>query len=117
MSGALMHRALINLAEFSSNGVGVLAGRALGDAARKKYKLDLLDLDSNAHFEIQIPEFIYSINSSFFLGMFADSIRALGESEFRRRFHFAGEDAERVLDDGIRKALRSNSPLPPVRHS
>lgn len=111
-----MPRVDINLGEFSSDGIGVLAGRGLGEAARARYQLDALDRQADSELQIEIPDFIYSINSSFFLGMFAESIRSLGEAEFRRRFKFVGDDADRIVDDGIRKALRTASPLPPVEN-
>jgi hypothetical protein len=65
------------------------------------------------HVTIQIPEDTYSINMSFFLGLFANSIRSLGKDEFCRRYRFMG-DAVHLdeIPDYIDQALKESFALP-----
>src|SRR5690349_6207321 len=106
-----MPRRVIDLATFATKGVGILAGRERGALARRHLKLDDADR-TGAELEVRIPDAIISVNSSFFLGLFGESVRGLGETEFRRRYLFTGgPDAEAIQDEGIRKALRTASPL------
>lgn len=101
---------IIDLEKCATKGVGVLAGRGRGEAIRLQEDLD--DSDRNrTSVEVIVPSFIYSINSSFFLGLFGDSIRNLGEDEFNRLFTFRGRDITQFVQDGIRQALRTTSPL------
>lgn len=82
-------------------------GRPNGEHAREVLKLDSLDENKNMRFVVDIPETTYNINSSYFLGLFGDSVRAAGSIEkFRERFTFRthGKDY-RVIDRGIERAL------------
>jgi len=107
-----MSRTVIDLGEYATQGVGILAGRERGALARKTLGLDGAD-KRGVEFEVRVPSEIISVNSSFFLGMFGESVRALGEATFRKRYAFVGgPDADRIRDEGIRKALRTGSPLP-----
>jgi hypothetical protein len=66
--------------KFSDLGGPVFVGRANGMAARKRVKVDDLDhLDEPIR--VEIPELTYSVNSSFFLGMFGPSISHFGSAE------------------------------------
>lgn len=103
------HR-IIDLKDFSSPGVTVFAGRQRGEAARARAALAVADAQGDT-VEVRIPEDTISVNTSFFLGMFADSIRQVGEAEFRRRYVFVGPRAPMVLEDGIKEALLTSSPL------
>lgn len=100
----------IDLAKFASEGARVFAGRDRGEAARQKANLELLD-QQGVFVEVVVPRHAYSVNSSFFLGMFGDSIRRLGEARFRERYSFSGAAVALVVEDGIREALRTSSPL------
>jgi hypothetical protein len=101
---------VIDLNAYRTPGVRVFAGRDRGKEVRAAAGLNELDR-SDELVEIRVPEDIFSVNSSFFLGMFGDSIRALGDSEFRRRFRFVGGKLDELIEDGIREALHSKSPL------
>lgn len=101
---------IIDLNEYRSHGAKVYAGRERGLAAREKAGIDQMDAGTEP-VEIRIPEDVFSVNSSFFIGMFGASIKKLGEAEFRRRFVFSGPGVDRALDDAIREALRTSSPL------
>ena len=100
----------INLEKYATPGVGVLAGRQRGELVRKEVDLDHSDAEPE-EVTVIVPDFIFSINSSFFLGLFGNSIRRLGAEEFRRLFHFEGRNLKPFVEDGIRQALRTGSPL------
>jgi hypothetical protein len=107
----------IELAKYTDRDAGVLAGRGRGEAVRKAEKLSEIDSDAAARVEVVIPEHVFSVNSSFFLGMFTLSIRRLGPDEFRRRYLFSGPNAKAIVEDGIRKAMLTASPLQSARRA
>lgn len=106
----------IDLDDYRSKSSRVFAGRHRGEEVRKTARLNDEDKAEDA-VEVVIPMDTFSVNSSFFLGMFGDSIRALGEERFREKYHFKGKNISRVLEDGIREALRTGSPLERPRQS
>jgi hypothetical protein len=69
----------INLDNFDEKALTVLAGREKGVAIRNRWGLDKIDKNQE-QVEIMIPENLYSLNSSYFLGLFGPSVRSLGES-------------------------------------
>jgi hypothetical protein len=106
----------IRLEDYVEAGVGVLAGQDAGRAVRDKCRLD--DVDALALADapdgvvtIVIPDFVYSFNSSYFLGMLAPSVNTLGAVEFRRRYVFVGPDADQIRERGIRVSLLTRRPL------
>jgi hypothetical protein len=101
---------VVDLAAYNTPGIRVFAGRDRGEAARAAAKLAEADAAGDT-VEVRIPDDVFSINSSFFLGMFGNSIRGLGEAEFRKRYSFVGRPVDMVLEDTIREALRTASPL------
>lgn len=106
-----MRERVIELRKYSDPGVGVLAGRERGEAVRKEERLDALDRDESAVVDVVIPDEVFSVNSSFTLGMFTESIRKLGPDRFRAKYRFRGPNAERTREEGIKKALLTSSPL------
>jgi len=99
--------------DFSKLGGPVYIGRPKGTEARKKYKLDQIDCD-NTHVEVIIPNDTFSINSSFFLSFFGDSIRQKKTKEnFLAYFKFITENkaVQENIDDFIGRALREKKPL------
>ncbi len=85
------------------NGVNykVLSGVELGETARRAFNLDLLDYQGNI-VTFQIPDEVYSVNSSFFSGMFQKSIKNLGEKVFRERYVFECDDIIKMnIENGI----------------
>ena len=60
-----------------------------------------------------IPKDTYSVNMSFFLGLFANSIRQLGKQEFYKRYQFEG-DAIHLdeIPDYVDQALKESFALP-----
>ena len=68
----------INLLNFRSNGSKIFSGRDKGIDARKKLKLNELD-SQEQKIEVIVPKDTWSINSSFFGGLFESSIINLKE--------------------------------------
>lgn len=103
----------IDLSTYRSVGSRVFAGRDRGDFVRQRECLAEMDRDLDPELTVQVvvPGDTISVNSSFFLGLFGDSIRALGEEGFRRRFIFTGHPIGRVYESGIREALTTVSAL------
>src|SRR5438445_13599666 len=102
---------IIDLANYRTPDVRVFAGRDRGAKVREAATVDQFD-SADEDVEVRVPEDVFSINSSFFLGMFGPSIRLLKEEEFRRRYRFVGKNIQRVIDECIKEALRTGSPLP-----
>ena len=99
--------------DFSKLGGPVYIGRPKGIAARKKYQLDNID-KSNQQVAVIIPDDTFSINSSFFLGFFGDSVRAKGSKEaFLTQYKFKTQNntIKEDIDDFVGRALREKKPL------
>lgn len=101
----------INLNEYRTPGVRVFAGRDRGAVVRKTVALDDLDKQEE-QIEVYVPDDLFSVNSSFFLGMFGPSIKTFGDEGFRSRYTFKGKDIGRTIDECIKETLRTGSPLP-----
>lgn len=105
-----MEPLVLDLSKYHDKGVGVIAGRPRGERVRKDAGLDSADR-SGRTVRIVIPAWVYSVNSSFSLGLLEKSVVILGETEFRRRYSFEGPDAEGVREDVISKANLLGSAL------
>ena len=91
----------INLDKIGDRTYKVLSGADLGKTAREKFLIDILDKQKNT-VTFVIPDSVYSLNSSFFSGLFQKSIRDLGEERFREQYLFECSDIIRAnIDDGI----------------
>ena len=89
----------------------ILSGRDTGEVARKRFKLDELDI-KDEKVVVNIPKRVWSINSSFFLGCFGKSVRTLGEEKFREKYIFDCDEVLRAnVDDGISRAINNSSPI------
>jgi hypothetical protein len=63
--------------------------------------------------EIIIPSDTYSVNMSFFLGLFANSIRFLGKQNFYQRYNFVGDAIHLDEIPGyVDQALKESFALP-----
>lgn len=109
----MTNQIVIDLGKYADN-IGILAGRDRGQAVRRDARLDDADRDG-IPVRVVIPDVVYSVNSSFFLGLFEKSVNALGEGEFRRRYVFEGKDADQTREEGIRTALLMGAPFRPLR--
>ena len=101
---------IIDLAAYRTAGVLVFAGRDRGELVRAKARVEEADKEAEP-VEVRVPEDVFGVTSSFFLGMFDKSVKRFGDDGFRKHYHFTGKDISAVLDDGIREALRTGSPL------
>lgn len=101
---------LVDLGQWQSRDVRVFAGRERGSEVRQAANLEELD-QSDEEVEVRIPDNTFAVNSSFFLGMFGDSIRRLGEAVFRTHYRFTGKDIARTIESGIKDALYEEGSL------
>jgi hypothetical protein len=86
--------------DFGRLGGPVFVGRANGRKARERLQVDELDKQEDV-VDVSIPENTYSINSSYFLGLFGPSVVAFGSRNAffgHYRFH-----APEVVRDSIER--------------
>jgi len=105
-----MKRKQIDLSNYKSKNVKVLSGRDKGNEAREKSKLGVIETEFDV-IEILIPADLISLNSSFFLGMFGESVRHLKEEGFRKKYTF--ECSSKIMmsiEEGILQALKEGRP-------
>lgn len=101
----------INLQGYRAAGSKIYSGRDIGKKARKELDLNNKDSDQQ-QYKVVVPSDTYSINGSFFGGLFSDSVIKLGESEFRGKYEFVYEDDKHLneilsgdIEDGIYDAI------------
>lgn len=98
--------------DFSILGGPVYVGRANGEKARQKLNVRELDaLDTPV--DVFVPENTYSINSSYFLGLFGDSVVSFGSKRAflgHYRFH-APEVLMESIERHVERALREKGML------
>lgn len=88
-----MSAAVIDLSSVSGP---VYSGRDRGEALREKYRIDALDAAENV--DVVIPDSIWTVSSSFFLGMFGPSVRKCGSVDtFEKKYRFKAPDFLRPL--------------------
>lgn len=97
---------------FKDLGGPVYIGRARGEIVREKLKLDKYD-SGDICVEVIIPDETYAINSSFFLGMFGNSIRKAGTREaFLAKYIFRCNDIfQDVIESCIARALQEKTTI------
>lgn len=103
----------IHLGELTRGGeVRNLSGHERGVEARRLFKLDELDR-LHETVEVVVPDELYAITPSFFQGMFAESVRALGGRDpFLRRYAFdAPGYVLEQLESAIEYSLMKRGPL------
>lgn len=95
-----------------SKDIFAISGRDLGYKQRKHHKLDTEE-DKYECIEIYIDERIIFLSSSFFLGMFGDSVRKCKTRDtFKEKFKFiANDQLNSNIEDGINDALKDVNPL------
>lgn len=100
--------------DFSKLGGPTYIGRDKGEAARASFNLDELENSGRlSKVYVTIPEGTYNINSSFFLGLFGNSIRKAGSKDnFLSMFRFEtyGKNYQ-VISRSIDRALVSSKGL------
>lgn len=66
----------------------VYSGRDRGEAVRQKFRLDEADAAGDT-VRVVVPKTVFTVSSSFFLGMLGPSVRRCGSlDEFERKFKF-----------------------------
>jgi hypothetical protein len=101
----------VDMKSFIKNGIKVFSGRQEGSSIRKKLNLD--EYDNNDEIVcINIPDFVWSMNSSFFLSCFGDSIRKLGKEKFKTKYIFNCDSIiQKQIEEGISQALKTSNVL------
>lgn len=85
----------------------VLCYRITGNIMRRALSLNDHDKDKSAILIISIPDRILSVNTSFFLGCFEESVVNLGEEKFRNKYIFkCDEILMKSIEDGIHRATK-----------
>lgn len=105
--------AKIDLAPLTDDGrVHNLSGKAKGQDARVALGIDQLDRASEP-VDVVVPDDVYAISPSFFLGLFSQSISRFGSREaFLSHYVFRADNV--VMDqvnDGIRQHFTTASAL------
>jgi len=107
-----MTKKTINLGTpYHAPGTIVISGRPKGSQLRNEFNLDKLDSE-DVEVTVEVPAEVISLNSSFFLGLFAPSVKKLGIEGFESKYKFNCNPE--VLDDiesGKREALNTANPL------
>jgi hypothetical protein len=103
---------VIDLGTYRSEGSKVFSGRGRGKVVRDAARLDDCD-KSPGKIRVIIPPDTYSVNTSFFLGLFGKSIRHFGNREtFLQKYSFDCQpEIMQDIDTGIDDALKITSPL------
>lgn len=98
--------------DFGELGGPVYAGRPRGELARQRLALDALDA-SDGNVSVLVPTSTYSLNSSFFLGLFGPSVIYFGSRDrFLAKYIFDAPDfVMQEIEKGIERALIEVSPL------
>jgi len=100
------------LAPFRDDDLRIYVGRARGALARRAAGLDTLDQDSSIELVVVlVPDDTWDVSSSFWLGMFGDSVRRLRPADFRARYQFRGPVSQSDIESGIEDALAEEYPL------
>jgi len=109
MSDALADTERISIDLVAVAGGGhTLLGKERGISVRKHFDLDTKDADNN-HYVVVLPEALYSISSSFFSGMFSQSVKKLhGQDAFFEKYYFDGPlHLRRQVLDSVEKSAGS----------
>jgi AraC-like DNA-binding protein len=101
--GHAEERIVLDLQELTFPGNLAFSARAAGEEVRRRAGVDAKDRDELLY-EVRIPPGAITFSAAFFLGMFADSVIALGGKEFRRKYVFTGEKFEKSIARGIAEA-------------
>ena len=88
----------INLINYRTGGSKIFSGRDKGIAARKELELNKFDGASES-VEVLIPKDTWSINSSFFGGLFEKSIISLKEKRFLEKYKFEFDDKTPLTEE------------------
>lgn len=95
----------IELEQLTKGEVHNLSGHDRGQAARTHFNLADMDVTDDVVI-VHVPDHVYTITSSFFQGMFAESVTKLGDRDkFLARYRF---DADPVVLQQIEQGIRAS---------
>lgn len=97
--------ATINLNELTHGKVRNLTGHERGAAARLQFNLDAFDKEG-APINVQVPDDLEGITTSFFQGMFAKSVRS-AQNRFLEQYRFHASPA--IMEQILRGIDRVNT--------
>ncbi len=106
-------RETIHLKPYIDDGVSAVAGRPRGERVRELLQLDKLDQRDDVEYDVEFPQFVVSVMSSFFLGLFDVSMLTLGVERFRAKYHFKDRAAQEALEQSIRRLKLQGTGLIP----
>jgi hypothetical protein len=105
----------INLDDYRTAGVKVYAGRERGSLVRHKSMLDEWDKkakeNSSMRLVIKVPNDVRAISSGFLIAFLGDTIRTLGEFDFRMKVQIVSNLSDAFYDTMIHDALAIIRPL------
>jgi hypothetical protein len=106
----------IDLKDYKSSDTRIYSGRNRGNTVRRSINLKIIEeailKSEDTKVIITIPKDTFSLNTSFFLGLFGDTVRALGEEKFRKCFEFVTKPSIlNNINEGIERALKEKSVL------
>lgn len=107
---------VVDLGQVADGGkVRNLSGKERGENARIFFHLDDLDR-SPSPVTVIVPDYIYAISSSYFLGLFSRSVISRGtEDNFLAHYHFeADADIMKQISHAISRCLMSRSSPPKI---
>lgn len=101
----------INLHQYRTGTSKIFSGRDKGIEVRKEKNLDEIDKNDEP-VVVSIPKDTWTINSSFFGGLFEKSVIDLGKEKFLEKYTFIFDDGSVLsselrqnIDEGIHDAL------------
>jgi hypothetical protein len=93
----------------------IFSGRPRGEEVRRKAKVETLE-GSDGIIAVKIPEDTFTLNLSFFLGLFAESVAQRGRPWFEKHYSFSGPKVQiDKLPYYIDQAEKDAIPLPRAR--
>jgi hypothetical protein len=95
----------IDLDKHRTQGVRNFIGRDRGLSVRQQLKLEDYTFDDKETINIEVPEDTTIVSSSFLLGLLGNTIRSLGEEEFRSRLKYTEPLNKDTVDRAIQRAL------------
>jgi hypothetical protein len=96
--------------DFAEMGMPVFTGRARGESTRKELQIE--KYGEGDIVRVSIPESVYTITSSYFLGLFGPSIRKLGLKNFEQVFRFEAPDyLQEKIKEWSARAVRDKGDL------
>lgn len=106
-------KTIIDMEEHRNPESRIFSGRQFGKSIRARRDLNVLD-NQGGCVEVIFPDLTWSINDSFFLEMFEDSIEKLGEKRFKEKYIFVGPFVEEVVEYALAVTLNKTIAIPDV---